>query len=305
MRQIQRWIARYNNPNFENRPLQSLPRPGRSPFFNQANIDRINDYTTEHPFTSARQITEELHLQCSPQTVRNVLHKSGIHCRRLARKVYLSAEHAVARLQFAEQHLNRDQGQTIFSDEKVFSTSDDIMPVLWRPNNTRYNPQNVQPERRSGRISCGFWGQICASGPGEIVQITGRLTGEDYKDILEDVFLPSARVFFPEGQITLVQDNSPIHTSRTVRQWFDQNPEIVCIPWPSKSPDLNPIENLWGLMVRNFNDRHNVRNRNELERNVKDVWENMRGSNYCEQLVNSMGKRLSDCIENRGYYTKY
>ena len=41
-----------------------------------------------------------------------------------------------------------------------------------------------------------------------------------------------------------MQDNDPKHTSRAAKAFFDQNG----VNWwhtPPKSPDANPIENLW------------------------------------------------------------
>ncbi|KAI4465070.1 transposable element-related [Holotrichia oblita] len=166
---------------------------------------------------------------------------------------------------------------TTQQDEKVFSTSSDTPKVLWRRNNTRYDVQNVQTTRRSGRISCGFLGWMCAAGPGEIVPITGRLTGDEYTDILENVFLLTARALFPDGTLYFVQDNSPVHTSRPVRTWCDNNQDVILIPWPAKSPDLNVIENLWGLMVRQWNDTiiDNVRTVANLTENVLTTWQRL------------------------------
>lgn len=44
-----------------------------------------------------------------------------------------------------------------------------------------------------------------------------------------------------------MQDNSPVHTSATVMALFSRQIFEV-MPWPPKSPDLNPIENVWSKM---------------------------------------------------------
>ncbi|KAG0433570.1 hypothetical protein HPB47_019793 [Ixodes persulcatus] len=84
-----------------------------------------------------------------------------------------------------------------------------------------------------------------------------RSTGpaDVYIDVLQHIMLPFVLDGpHPEGNFLLQQDRSPMHTARRVRRCLD----ALCIeelPWPSKGADLNPIENVWGIMKKGLSRR--------------------------------------------------
>lgn len=241
----------------------------------------------------------------SASTIRRRLHSAGLHHRTPARKPVLSAQHKHQRLQFAREYINFDFSNTIFCDEKVFVSAAGRLS-LWRADNTRYLEKNILPSRRSGRISFGVWGWMAASGPGELVQISGRMNSQQYNEILEEVLLPSVEVYFPNsGPVPFVQDNSAVHNSRQSQAWFNRHrSELISLPWPPKSPDLNPIENLWGLMVQQW-DSDRARTRIALINHVHEIWDSFRGSNVCINMIASMQQRLQDVINAQGGYTRF
>lgn len=105
----------------------------------------------------------------------------------------------------------------------------------------------------------------------------------------------------------IVHDNCPIHKSSIVQDWFTDHPDVVQLFWPARSPDLNPIENIWGRIVLEW-DHANERNPAELELHAQKSWDRFRssgGSDYCRNLVASMQDRVKEVIENEGKYTHY
>lgn len=147
---------------------------------------------------------------------------------------------------------------------------------------------------------------MAASGPGEIAVIEERMTAEQYRAIMEEVMLPSVRAMLipPPQPIYIVMDNSPVHNAHTVNKWFQEHPEVTRISWPARSPDLNPIENLWAEITKKW-DHNMVRNKETLITHSTTIWESLRGKDLCQNLVASIPRRLENVIKNRGSYTKY
>lgn len=241
------------------------------------------------------------------QAIRTALHRAGVHHRRPAVKIILGQEQKEARVRFARDYRDFDYSRAIFSDEKSFKSSQHGRRNLWRVNNTRYEPRNVKSNNESGRIIVNMWGWMSADGPGELHYINERATGQVYAELLEEVMLPTVRAVYPGEEVPqfyFFQDNCPIHRARVVQNWLLQYPEIRTVPWPSRSPDLNPIENLWAIMVQRWDSR-NERTKAALVTHCDEVWDSIRGSDLCEVLVRSMRNRCDAIIDAGGALTKY
>ncbi len=73
--------------------------------------------------------------------------------------------------------------------------------------------------------------------------------------------------------------------------------------WPSMSPDLITIDNLWGILKRKV-EECKVSNIHQLHDVVMEEWKRTPVAT-CEALVNSMPKRVKSVLENNGGQTKY
>jgi len=134
---VYRWIRRWE----EEGTLNDRSRSG-APRKTTADQDaQIRETVEANPFTNAVKIQEELQLPVTSRTVRKRLHADGIHHRTPAVKERLTERHRQGRLQFAQQHIDKDLdywGRVIWTDEKTFCSTAHGKLHCWRRDNTRY-----------------------------------------------------------------------------------------------------------------------------------------------------------------------
>lgn len=114
------------------------------------------------------------------------------------------------------------------------------------------------------------WGCFSACGVWNVCRIEGIMRKEDYNNILRNEMLTSARRLFGENEWIFQQNNDPKHTAKVNKEWVQSN-NIKTFAWPSQSPDLNPIENLWSLLDKRCAKRQ-PNNENELFQILQKAW---------------------------------
>ena len=100
----------------------------------------------------------------------------------------------------------------------------------------------------------------------------------------------------------LQEDNDPKHTSGKAQKWKDEN-NINRISWPSQSPDLNPMENVWAVLKANISN-YKPTSTKHLIKIIKKEWKKLDGV-FAENLVLSMKNRISFIINNEGDHILY
>ena len=73
--------------------------------------------------------------------------------------------------------------------------------------------------------------------------------------------------------------------------------------WPSGSPDLSPIESLWGVMKKELRNQR-PSNKDALKSKLQEIWDNI-SNDECQSLMNSMQKRVQAVIQSKGDVTPY
>lgn len=123
------------------------------------------------------------------------------------------------------------------------------------------------------------------------------LTGERYiQDILQQHVVPF--VPYIGENLLLMQDNARPHVARVVRNYLDEI-QINTLAWPARSPDLNPIENLWDILNRRL--RSEPPEPNNLGERQIHIWENL-DKDAIRQLILSMNRRFCFYTANFNFF---
>ncbi len=108
--------------------------------------------------------------------------------------------------------------------------------------------------------------------------------------------LPSADKLYGDADFIFQKDLAPAHTATGTNSWFNDHGFTV-LDWPANSPDLNLIENLWGIVKRKMSDTR-PNNADDLKAAIKVTWASL-------HLIAFMLHRIDAVIHAKGGPTKY
>ncbi|GFT67984.1 transposable element Tcb1 transposase [Trichonephila clavipes] len=218
--------------------------------------------------------------QISRKTVARRLRRGGLYARRPVVCVPLTRQHRTARLQWCPEHHNwteQDWACVLFSDKSRFCLSSDCRrQLIWRESGTAYRPENIQEKDRYLTCSSMVWADIMMNGRTRLhVVANGTMTGQRY---IDEVLLPHD-CLDSEGIQRLV--------------------------WPERSPDLNPIENVWDALGRQVAGRnYRPTNKNTLILALTEEWDKL-PQQLLDNVVQSMVRRVECCITLHGGHIPY
>ncbi|KAH7956358.1 hypothetical protein HPB52_008594 [Rhipicephalus sanguineus] len=278
-------------------------KPGRPRVSGEEEDALIIAAAVTDPFLNAKEIKQELGLHTSCDTVRRRLKQAGLQNCAAAQKPFLTDNRRRQQLEFARAYERwgvDEWSQVIFTDESTFCTRWDQQQRVWRPLNCRYRPEYTQNVLSSGRCSVSVWGAISKGGLGPLVRIEGTFNASSYCDIVNKTLVPYALDGpFPDGFYWLQHDRSPVHTARLAEAALDSCGVL------RRGADLNPIENVWGLIKRCLGAQsRRLPNADALCRSIQEAWEALsREPETTRALYASMPRRIAEVIAAEGHYT--
>ncbi|KAF3691488.1 Transposable element Tcb2 transposase [Channa argus] len=140
---------------------------------------------------------------------------------------------------------------------------------------------------------------MSSAGVSPLCFLRSKVNAAVYQDVLEQFILPAADQLY--GDADLIFQQEPKHNAKSTSTWFKDH-GIPVLDWPANSPDLNPIENLWGIVKRKMRYAR-PNNAEELKTTIRATWA-LITPEQCHRLIDSMPRRTAAVLKAKGAQTK-
>jgi len=201
------------------------------------------------------------------------------------------------RLLWWQQQLVNDED---FSD---YIWTDECSVIIERKRKTYRRigqPRKLKPKPKHP-LKLHIWGGISMRGATRLVMFKDTLTAIRFGKVLKKGLIPFVRSKFPCHH-KFQQDNDPKHRSNYIKKFLKDH-KIEWCKTPAESPDLNPIEKVWGSLKNYLRTVHfrKLENRNfeGLKKGIKDFWKTLTPA-VCCKYINHIKKVLPIVIQKKG-----
>ncbi|GFX77133.1 transposable element Tcb1 transposase [Trichonephila clavipes] len=188
--------------------------------------------------------------------------------------------------------------EVVFTDEsRICLLHHDGRIRVWRHRGERMLNSCVMHHHTGPAPGVMVWSGIGYHSRIPLVRIAGTLNSQRYiSEVLEPVVLP-----YLQGLATAIfqQDNARPHVARKVQRFF-VNHQIELLPWPARSPDPSPIENMWSMVAQRLTQITSpAAIPDQLWQRVEAAWSAV-PQEHIQSLFESMPRRVGAMISNNG-----
>ena len=234
----------------------------------------------------SREIRTKYGIQVSASTVRKDLQLKGANARRRPKgpRRYVGDEEA--RLALAKKHRKDDFEKLLFSDEKYADCNDHGFGWEWCFNGAAPTPKGR--ERFGPRVH--MWGLIGVGVKKLVILPAERINAELYQ---KHCIKPSLHII-KANQRVFMQDGAKPHVCDSTMRHLSKSGVRLLAGWPPRSPDLNPIEQVWAHIARKISDCGPT-DEEELAEFVRQCWDAIPQATI-DWFVRSFTAKLEACI---------
>ena len=241
----------------------------------------------------------------SAMTVHRYGKKLDIVHRKTIAKPFLSTRNLTDRLAYAKEWSPRRPDKLhniIWSDESTFALSRTSAQA-------KYVRKGAPPEvthvfKKSKYL--WVWGGVSWNGTTKLIFLDIKIDqGFKSKSYLDQVLRRRSQWLRPGLEnMFLMEDGAPVHTAKICTD-FKKAEGIKTFPpkgqkWPGNSPDLNPVENLWGVMKLHLSNLSKYPSKeDDLKKVLGNVWGTFDLA-YCRNLLKNYQNRLKKVVSSNG-----
>ena len=258
-------------------------------------ISRLNDLSER---TTSSKLKKSCELDVSVRTVRRYLRNMNMKYTKIKKVIFLKKIHRQSRIRVIRSWMckNHQWEKTVFIDEKRFNLDG---PDDWRT----WSRNPIEKFREMRQCKCGgvmIWMMMLPIGLLTYRVIEGNFKSVDYIKVLQNTAVPICKLNLC-SDFYYQEDNCTVHKSKAVKTFIDMS-NIKVLEWPSKSPDINIIEDVWKLISDEVYDGPQFSKKTDLVSKIKNVIDDINANQrlVLKNLYTTIRSRLCTVLENKG-----
>jgi hypothetical protein len=274
---------------------------GRKKIYSEADIKKIVKKAEKKK--KAPQIALELGGRSTDRTIQRRLKEKGFVYAKVQKVEKLTKVHKKKRVVYAQENKEQDWRRVFFSDEKTFQLGAGN-EYAWQLPEERIVLEFVKHAPK-----LHVWGAIGAYIKTPLYFFEENMDSKLYQKVLKQRIKEEHLIYAPDAPKKLkkkwefLQDGARSHTAKKSMEVIRELVGDRLHNHPAKSPDLNPIEDMWSYLDRKVKEAR-ITTIRTLKQKLKKEWAAL-SWDYVRKSVDSMPRRLQSIKKSKGNRVNY
>jgi transposase len=281
--------------------VHDKPRRGRKRIYSESEEKKIVSKAKKKK--KAPQIASEMGEKSSVRTIQRILKKKGLFYGKVKKIEKLTATNKKNRVAYAKEMRKQNWRNILFSDEKTFQLGAGEEYAWQEPGDREVKEYVLHAPKLN------VWGAIGAYIKTPLYFFEENMDSELYQGVLKQRIKEKHLIYAPDAPKKLsnkwefLQDGATAHTAKASMEVIRELIGNRLHKHPAKSPDLNPIEDMWSYLDRKVKESK-ITTILSLKRKLRQEWKNLPWTEI-RKSVDSMRRRLRSCEECGGNRLDY